>query len=118
MDPAETDLGTSPTGVGGRAVVAVLVVALIWNLVGNLLLPGALYVPANLAVAALLVLLARRAGVGWEALGLRRDRVDQKRGGGKRREPESANAPARRSRQCSHRSPLPLLEACTQIRQV
>ncbi len=55
-----------------------LAVAVVWNLIGNLALPGAGYVPANLAVAAILVAGARWAGLGWDELGL--DRADLRRG--------------------------------------
>lgn len=56
-------------------LVVGLIVAVAWNLIGNLLLPGAWYVPANLAVAALLVALAFRAGLDREHLGLQREDV-------------------------------------------
>jgi membrane protease YdiL (CAAX protease family) len=55
--------------------VAVLLVAVAWNLIGNLVLPGAWYVPANLVVAAGLVLGARAAGLGSDELGLDRERL-------------------------------------------
>jgi membrane protease YdiL (CAAX protease family) len=42
------------------------------NLLGNLVLPSALYVPVNLAVAAALVVVARASGVSWEQVGLGR----------------------------------------------
>jgi membrane protease YdiL (CAAX protease family) len=45
------------------------------NLVGNLWLTPALYVPANLAVAALLLWLAARGGAGADDLGLLRRRM-------------------------------------------
>jgi uncharacterized protein len=63
-----------PDGTG-RLLAVVLVVAAGWNVVGNLVLPGSLYVPANLAVAAALVALAHRAGLGTAELGLERRRV-------------------------------------------
>lgn len=40
-----------------------------WNLIGNLVLPGFFYVPANLAVAGVLLALARQAGLSWDHLG-------------------------------------------------
>lgn len=43
-----------------------------WNLVGNLALPAAWYVPANLVVAGALVALGRASGVTLDGLGLRR----------------------------------------------
>lgn len=55
-----------------RALVEVLVLAAAWNLVGNLLLPSGWYVPANLAVAGVVVLIARKAGVSAAELGLAR----------------------------------------------
>ncbi len=58
-----------------RLLATALALAVAWNLIGNLVLPGEWYVPANLAVAAVLLVLGRRAGLGWDELGLRRDRV-------------------------------------------
>lgn len=55
-----------------RLIVVTLLVTVVWNVVGNLWLPWAWYVPANLAVAGLLIVLARRAGLDWPALGLAR----------------------------------------------
>ena len=52
------------------ALVVALLVA--HNLVGNLLLPPALYVPVNLVVAAVLVGIARASGTTWAELGLGR----------------------------------------------
>ena len=59
----------------GRLISTVVALAVGWNLVGNLWLPGWLYIPANLAIASLLVLIARRAGLSWSELGLARDDV-------------------------------------------
>jgi len=58
-----------------RLIAVVLAIALVWNLVGNLVLPGAWYVPANLVVAGLLVGLARRSGLDNDSLALRRNHV-------------------------------------------
>lgn len=41
-----------------------------YNLIQNRLLPGSLYVPANIAVSAALVALARRNGSSWADLGM------------------------------------------------
>jgi uncharacterized protein len=56
-----------------RAAAELAAVALVgaWNLVGNLWLPAWAYVPANLACAAALLALARKAGASWDDLGLR-----------------------------------------------
>ncbi|MDP9403751.1 MAG: CPBP family intramembrane metalloprotease [Actinomycetota bacterium] len=54
------------------ALALVLLVLVAHNLVGNLVLPPALYVPANLAVAAVLLATARTSGVSWAELGLGR----------------------------------------------
>ncbi len=55
------------------ATVALVLVALAaHNLVGNLVLPPALYVPINLAVAVLLLGVARASGASWPELGLDR----------------------------------------------
>jgi membrane protease YdiL (CAAX protease family) len=54
------------------ALALVLLVLVAHNLVGNLVLPPALYVPANLAVAAVLLGTARTSGVSWAELGLGR----------------------------------------------
>jgi len=65
--------------VGGEPLqglfVGLLFFALCWNLVANLWLPGTAWVVANLAMALVLVLVARRAGLSSEELGLRRDRI-------------------------------------------
>ena len=55
-----------------RPLVAVLVVAATWNVVGNLWLPSGWYVPANLAVAAVVILIGRGAGLTAAELGLAR----------------------------------------------
>ena len=61
------------TGSRGGALSAGLLAGLAAaNLAGNLLVPGALYVPVNLAVTGALLAAARRAGLGWRALGLGR----------------------------------------------
>jgi membrane protease YdiL (CAAX protease family) len=68
--------GSVPRPIPTTALLGlVLGFAVVWNLVGNLVLPGAWYVPGNLAGAALLVGLARRFGLGWGDLGLARDRI-------------------------------------------
>ena len=41
-----------------------------YNVVGNLVLPSALYVPVNLAVAGVVLVVARASGVSWGQLGL------------------------------------------------
>ncbi len=56
-------------------VAVVLVVLVAHNLVGNLFLPPSLYVPVNLVVAAVLVLLARADGISTAQLGLGRAAV-------------------------------------------
>lgn len=55
---------------GVTAAVAGGVIA--WNLIGNLVLHDVWYVPANLAIAGLLITMARWAGLGWDELGLAR----------------------------------------------
>ena len=57
------------------ALALVLIVLAAHNLLGNLVLPPALYVPANLAVAAVLLGLARASGISWAELGLSRSSV-------------------------------------------
>ncbi|MDQ3575018.1 MAG: CPBP family intramembrane metalloprotease [Actinomycetota bacterium] len=57
------------------ALALVLVVLVAHNLLGNLVLPQALYVPANLAVAAVLLGMARASGTSWTELGLSRSNV-------------------------------------------
>ena len=57
------------------ALVVVLLVLVTHNLVGNLVLPSTVYVPANLAVAAVLVGIARADGTSWPELGLARSSV-------------------------------------------
>lgn len=54
---------------------AAVVVLACHNLAGAALVPRSLYVPANLVVAAVLVLLARNDGLGARELGLPRSRV-------------------------------------------
>ena len=55
-----------------RALAEVLAVAAAWNVFGNLYLPSAWYVPANLAAAGALLLIARSAGLSATELGLAR----------------------------------------------
>ena len=55
------------------ALALVLFLLVVWNPVGNLQLPGAFYVPANIAVAGLAVVIARLAGSTWVELGLDRE---------------------------------------------
>lgn len=55
-----------------RLIVTVLAISVTWNIVGNLFLPSAAYIPANLAIAAVLVVIARRAGLNPAQLGLAR----------------------------------------------
>jgi membrane protease YdiL (CAAX protease family) len=55
-----------------RALVAVLALAAAWNGLGNLLLPSAWYVPANLAAAAAVLAIGRRSGLSVDELGLAR----------------------------------------------
>ena len=59
----------------GTVLAVMLLVAFVWNLLGNLVLPYSWYIPANLAVAALLVMLARSAGLGWDQLGMSTDQI-------------------------------------------
>lgn len=51
------------------ALALVLVVLAVHNLVGNLVLTPASYVPVNLAVATALVGVARASGISWAELG-------------------------------------------------
>ena len=53
------------------ALVGVLVILVAWNIIGNLALPGPWYVPANLAVGAAVIALAKLAGTSWDDLALR-----------------------------------------------
>lgn len=57
-----------------RLVLLVLVLAVI-NLVNNLVLHSDAYVPANLAFAGAVVLIARKTGMTWDDLGLSRERL-------------------------------------------
>lgn len=70
-----TNVESPPTSRVLTAGAVFLGVAIVWNLVGNLVLPSAWYVPANLAVAAALVAGARWAGLEWDELGLDRAAV-------------------------------------------
>ncbi|MDQ4071036.1 MAG: CPBP family intramembrane metalloprotease [Actinomycetota bacterium] len=54
------------------ALVVVVAVLATHNLVGNLVLPAALYVPVNLGVAGLLIAIARATGLSWAELGVGR----------------------------------------------
>jgi len=56
--------------VVAAVVVAVVAVLTVHNLAGNLLAPARYYVPGNLAVAAVVLGLARAAGAGGEELGM------------------------------------------------
>lgn len=55
---------------GAGLIAAVVGVLAVHNLAGNLLVPARFYVPVNLATAAVVLGLARLAGVGGEELGL------------------------------------------------
>ena len=67
----------TPFGVpGDRAVSSVLALLGTRNL-AELALPGAAYVPTNVAVGAALLAAARRSGASWEELGLNRDHLDR-----------------------------------------
>jgi uncharacterized protein len=60
---------------GWPVMVTVILVLAVYNVVGNLWIPQWAYVPTNLTVAALLVLLASRAGLGLRDLGLEPGRL-------------------------------------------
>jgi membrane protease YdiL (CAAX protease family) len=66
------DVGGKPLG---GFLAGIVVLAFGWNLIANLWLPSAAWVVANVALTAVLVVAARRAGLSFEELGLRRDRV-------------------------------------------
>ncbi|MDQ3570618.1 MAG: CPBP family intramembrane metalloprotease [Actinomycetota bacterium] len=57
------------------ALAFVVFILVAHNLLGNLALPPALYVPVNLAVAAVLLGIARASGISWAELGLGRSSV-------------------------------------------
>lgn len=46
-----------------------------WNIVANVVVPDTAGLPVNAATAAVLLAVARRSGVSWDHLGLRRDSV-------------------------------------------
>lgn len=69
------DLDEGSARPGPRLLLAVVVIAAAWNLIGHLVLTGRWELPANLAVAAALVALARTNGLSWGELGLHRDRI-------------------------------------------
>lgn len=58
-----------------RAVIAIVALLTAYNPVSNLLLPEGAYVPANLAVTALVVFLAHRTGIHPDILGVDRRRI-------------------------------------------
>ena len=58
-----------------RLFVGVLVASFAWNLVAKEWLPSAAWVPANCAIAAILVAAVRAHGLSWDELGMRRDRL-------------------------------------------
>ena len=70
--PGSVDPPAQPRLRVATALVLVLILVVVWNPVGNLLLPGAFYVPANIAVAGLAIVVARLAGTSWAELGLER----------------------------------------------
>ena len=53
-------------------LVVVVAVLAVHNVVGNLVVPSTLYVPVNLAVAAMLLVVGRHSGCSWSDLGLDR----------------------------------------------
>lgn len=54
------------------AITLLLVLGVGWNLVNNLVLPGAWYVPASMAAAAIVLAVAVGAGATWSELGFAR----------------------------------------------
>lgn len=58
-----------------NAIIASCVLLAVYNLVGNLLLPAPLYVPANVGVAVVLLALAMKSGAGTDDIALRSDRI-------------------------------------------
>jgi membrane protease YdiL (CAAX protease family) len=64
-----------PTARRATPELVVLGLLVVWNLMTARVVPGWADVPVNLAAAALLVVVARRAGVGWDLLGLERGRL-------------------------------------------
>jgi membrane protease YdiL (CAAX protease family) len=72
-DP-KADVAPEP-GVQWRVLAVVVALLAVSNVIVNRFLPAAVYVPWNLAVVVLLVLLARRAGLTWPDLGLDRRTV-------------------------------------------
>jgi uncharacterized protein len=65
----------APLRGGVAPLVVVVAVLAAYNVVGNLLVPAAWYIPTNLAMAALLLFIAHRAGLGATELGLQRSRL-------------------------------------------
>ncbi len=71
--PQRTADGGPPGGLGLELGAAAVVLA--YGVLIARVVPDALYVPVNLAAAALALIAARRAGVSWRDLGLARDRM-------------------------------------------
>lgn len=66
---------TSRPQRGPGPEIGVVVLVAVYNVVANLWLPPALYVPANLAFGLALVVIALRRGANWEFLGLAPQRL-------------------------------------------
>jgi len=69
-DHVDQRLRAEPSIRNHQLLVGTLLVIGVWNVIGNLLLPSDWYIPANVAVAACLIVASRRAGCGWDDLGL------------------------------------------------
>lgn len=65
----------APLRGGVVPVVVVVVILAAYNVVGNLLVPEGWYIPTNLAVTALLLFIAHRAGLRAAEMGLQRSRL-------------------------------------------
>jgi membrane protease YdiL (CAAX protease family) len=56
-------------------LVAILAIGIYANIIANEVLSPAWYIPFNLALLAVTLIIARRAGTTWTSMGLRRDRA-------------------------------------------
>lgn len=63
------------TGPPTAPEAAMIVLAVLWNVLSNEILPEWSYAAANVVAAAVFVMLGRRSGVTWDLMGLRPDRV-------------------------------------------
>jgi membrane protease YdiL (CAAX protease family) len=78
MAVPDAPAAVAPPGRGARdllALAATVIVLAAWNLGRRAYVPGDAHLPANAAMAAVFGAIGVAGGLGWDGLGLRRDRI-------------------------------------------